>query len=195
MKISFIDPTGPDYESNQLLSNYITTKCEAGKAIAFQFYSLFMYGIQLNHLIPRKDIMQYLNSDIEGDENTRQFDILYADQLLNDRVTFYDLMTMISPLQMYEEILVISNYNHPNVTPIIDSIIKFIQQRYGLESYIINYPEDIDPFVFSEFKTDIGYQTYIKDFEWFIKTLNSEPDVNTKRYLMKTLKLYNKDML
>ena len=45
---------------------------------------------------------------------------------------------------------------------------KLIQQRYGIRSYIINDICDIDPFALSDFETEIGYQNYLRDVEWYL---------------------------
>ena len=49
------------------------------------------------------------------------------------------------------------------VEAIVDSLIKFIQERYSLQSFLINDIDDIDPFATSTFITEGGYLNYIDD--------------------------------
>lgn len=168
MKLEFVDTTTPD------MVNYIVTKGESGKATVFKFFSIINYGITLNNLMPREDVMRHLSyslnyPDLEEQES-KEFDMEYANQIISDKASFYDLMKVMSSLQDNEntdEVMIVSNYTHPVVMPIIDSLSKFIQQRYGIQTYIVNYPEDIDPYSISEFESDIGYSNYLHDIEWF----------------------------
>ena len=95
---------------------------------------------------------------------------MYAEQLMNDKASFFDFMKMMSSLQSTEgsdEVIVVTNYTHPVVMPIVDSLVKFIQERYGIRSYISKYPEDIDPYTVSEFEDMEHYMLYLKDIEWY----------------------------
>ena len=162
MKLQFIDPSSP------ILMDYIVTKGDSGKAAVFRYYTLFMYGYPLNCLQPKPDIIKYLFESQDGDESSRTFDQLYADQIINDKGSFFDFMTFMEALQNYDEVIIVSNYMHPNVYPILDSLMKLIQQRYGIRSYIINDIYDIDLFALSDFETEIGYQNYLRDVEWYL---------------------------
>ena len=167
MKLEFVDTTSP------IMINYIHTKGESGKATIFGFYSMLGYGTPLSNLNPREPVMKHLgvalNFPDREEEESRAFDIMYAEQLMNDKASFFDLMKIMSALQSNgtDEVIVVTNYNHPVVMPIVDSLIKFIQERYGIRSYITSYPEDIDPYTVSEFEDMEHYMLYLKDIEWY----------------------------
>ena len=166
MKLEIVDPM-----IDQNLIEWVMTKGDSGKAAVFRYYSLWMYGLPLNCLQPKQEIMKYLFESEEGDQNSKIFDQLYAEQIMNDKGTFFDMMTFLESLERYDETIIVSNYTHPNVYPILDSLIKFIQQRYGIQTFIINDSYDIDPFSVSEFETEEGYQNYLRDIEWYLSIL------------------------
>ena len=160
MKLLIIDISG-----KRELVEYIQLKEEAEKAAVFNFFALEMLGNKLN-IAPTGDLMPLLSPKYEGDEASREFDERYAYQLANHPNTKYDLMIMLEQLQLKEEVILVCNYNHPTVLPIIDSICKYIQQRYSLNAFLASDLEDIDPFELSDFETNEGYDNYIRDLAW-----------------------------
>ena len=104
-----------------------------------------------------------------GDEASKIFDEEYAKQLSNKRASRFDLAIMLEQLQLKDEVILLSNPNHQIVGSIIDSLCKYIQQKYTVQAYIVNEVEDIDEFALSEFDTDEGYEAYVKDIEWMIE--------------------------
>ena len=161
MKLIFVDING-----KQELVDYIRLKEEAGKAAVFRFYALEMLGNKLN-IGPTPDLMPLLNPDSElGDQTSKVFDEKYAEQLSNLPSTKYDLMIMLEQLQLVEEVIVVCNYNHPTIMPIVDSLCKYIQQKYTIQAYLVSDMDDINPFELSEFDTDEGYDAYIRDVLW-----------------------------
>ena len=88
------------------------------------------------NLIPPVKVSDY--------RDEKEFDIMYANYIINNDNAFIDLMKII-----YDE------YDSGNIDPICilverdeirdcltESLIKFIQQRYGINSYLINTVED-----------------------------------------------------
>ena len=69
------------------------------------------------------------------------FDVWYANWLLTDPAAFYDLMRVMydiySGIDVY---LCVSDV--PELQWINESFMKFLQQRYGINCFIINEPED-----------------------------------------------------
>ena len=168
MKLEFVDPTSP------MMINYIHTKGESGKATVFTFFSLLNYGIQLPNLAPREPVMRHLSMSLNVPESeeieSREFDMMYAEQLVSDKATFFDLLKIMSCLQTNgnsDEVIVVTEYHNPVVMQVVDSLAKFIQGRYGIQSYIVSYPEDIDPYAISEFEDTFRYLIYLKDIEWY----------------------------
>jgi hypothetical protein len=165
MKLTFIDITSP-----QLL-DYVQTKEYSGKAAVFRFFALEMIGTPLKGLEPISTIMPYLSpcNDAYGDESTRLFDGQYARQLSELPESRFALGVILEQLQLVDEVIIVSNYNHPVITDIVDSLCKYIQQKYNLQAYIVKDIDDIDPFSLSEFGSNEGYQNYVKDVEWMIQ--------------------------
>ena len=162
MKLTFVDPTYDQY-----IIDYIKTKEQCKKCIVFRFYSLLMYGAPLDNLIPLPQVMNLLFTTMEGDEYSKDFDTAYAYQLLTHQPSFVDLMQIMGSIQYTEEVFVISNYTHENVSPIIDSLIKFIQERYSIRPYIVNAVEDINELAVCDFQSHEGYINLIRDIDRF----------------------------
>ena len=161
MKLSIVEPLNPQ------VFEYVKLKTEIKGCSAFRFFTIVMYGIPLDNLAPQYNIVEYLNTLPEGDECTRDFDIAYANQLMNNPYSFIDLMQIMSSLQLSDEVFLLSNYSHPYVAQILDSLIKFIQERYSIYPYIINEYEDINDLAISDFQTIDGYKNFNADLDRF----------------------------
>lgn len=72
------------------------------------------------------------------------FDINYANFLLNDSNTFCDLMKIIINLYHGNNVYIIYHTDDEYNELIAESLLKFIQQRYGYNHYIIHTYEDLD---------------------------------------------------
>lgn len=96
-------------------------------------YSSLIEGMQKINLMPPQFVC---NDEYE-------FDMMYANWLITDPVAFHDLMlVMYAVYEGYDVYLCASNIDV--VQPINESLIKFIQQRYGINCYVINDPEDLE---------------------------------------------------
>ena len=163
----------------------------------FNFYSTSCYGIPLKNLGPSKEIVdKYLlnNSFENGDEMTYQFDMNYASQLFNDDNSFIDLMILLFAVnggninysneeQVLKggDVIVLTNYSNVFMQVILDSLMKYIQQRYGIQSYIINDINDYDSLEYSEF-SDIGMCNFISDTARFLYLTSKDADDLYKKY-------------
>ena len=162
MKLTFIDVSGKPE-----LVEWVQNKEIGGKAAVFRMYALEMIGTPLKSLMPSSDIMVYLNPTNEGDEGSRIFDERYATQLSKLPAARFDLGILLEALQLKDEVYVVCNYTHSTVGPIVDSLSKYIQQKYTIKGiYLVNDLEDIDEFATTEFDTDEGYAAFVKDVEW-----------------------------
>lgn len=72
------------------------------------------------------------------------FDMNYANFLLNNDVAFYDLMQIVLNLYDGRNIYILYNIDDDYNELIAESLLKFIQQRYGYNYYIIQSYEDLD---------------------------------------------------
>lgn len=154
--------------NDQALLNYIRDRHENGGVPVFRFYSILMYGIELKNLYPSSYTMQYLRESHFGDSDTFEFDRAYAVQLLQAVPSFMDLMSVISSLESEEQVIVLVDYTHPNAIPIIDSLIKYIQERYSINVYIYNDIGDINVLDSSDFQTKEGYMNYVEDMNRYM---------------------------
>ena len=141
-------------------------------------------------------VFEYLlnNSFEDGDESTYKFDMEYANQLYNDENSFIDLMVLMFAVNggniannSEEEILkggdviVLTNYSNIFMQVILDSLMKYIQQRYGIQSYIINDINDYDSLEYSEF-SNTGMCNFISDVSRFLYLTSKDADDLYKKY-------------
>lgn len=183
MKLSIIDP-----QNDQRLVEYILLKSISMSRLPFNFYSIIDYGIRLNNLLPTKETMLWLRSSEYSDAESFNFDSIYANQLLNYEPSFIDLMNLLSNIEYQEETILMSNYNNKLIMPILDSLLKLIQERYGIDYYIINVLEDIDSISFSEFASPMQYSTFITDIQRYYKLTKQRIPVASEEEIEEDLK-------
>lgn len=159
MKLTIYDPQN-DYR----LVDYIITRSISLGLLPYNFYSILQYGIMLNELMP-VDILR----ELQYNDESFDFDVAYANKLLSHEPTFIQLMTLLHDIELRDETILISNYTNEKMMPIIDSLLKFIYERYGIDSFIINTIEDIDHFSSSEFVSQFHYQTFVADVHRYYK--------------------------
>lgn len=152
------------------LFEYVKTKHEYKACPVFRFYSLIMYGVSVDGMIPLPYVLNLLKESNFGDENTRDFDLAYANQLITHQPSIIDLMQVLGSLQFSEETFLLCDLRHPNVLNTVESLLKFIYERYGINSFIIKDVMDIDELKFSDFQTEQGYSTFIADLDRFKMT-------------------------
>ena len=169
MKLTVVDP-----QNDPNLIPWIMTRVTATARIPYNFYSILDYGYQLHNLHPHKDLMKLLCDGQFGDGNTLEFDKGYAAQLLGDDKSFIDFMILMQGVICVEdETILLSNYTSRVVMPILDSLLKLIQQRYGINTFIVNTVDDIDPLGVSELGSLEQQQTFSSDLARYIKLTGS----------------------
>ena len=164
MKLTVIDP-----QSDMDLLQWLSTKVVSDMRLPYNFYSILDYGIRLDHLYPKDELLPLLKETMDGDGNSLQFDQAYARQILQDDPTFIDFMTLMHGVIKDEETILISNYTSPLIMPILDSLLKAIQQRYGINGFIVNTMDDLDSLSSSEFGTLQQQLTFSEDCVRFAK--------------------------
>lgn len=105
------------------------------KVKIFNFTS-FKMGYKKLNIFPRRECLQYVNQG-------KLFDQMYAVQLLEDEQMFLDLMQVI--VQAYDgvEIVILVTFGN-GWDFIVESLEKFLQQRYGFISSTITCAEDYE---------------------------------------------------
>ena len=142
MSLIFADPS-----RDNILTKYIIDKNDTDKIKLYNFGSIIGLGTRLDALYPQPNVMALLKAADFGegdDELSLRFDKAYMYQILNSDDSFKALMTFMVETQEEKDIIILCNYNEPNFQPVIESLIKFIQERYGINSYIVSAIEDIE---------------------------------------------------
>jgi len=182
MKLNIVDP-----QNDQRLIEYISIRSISMARLPFNFYSLLQYGIMLNNLIPVPEVMSLLKQSRYGDADTYLFDKEYANQLISHTPSFIDLMNLLSNIEHQDEIILISNYSNRMIMPILDSLLKLIQERYGIDSYLINTLDDIDQFSVSEFASPIQYNLFVSDIQRYYKLIKQQIPIASEAELEEDL--------
>jgi hypothetical protein len=171
MRLIIVDP-----QNDPRLVEWITTKAVADDKQPFNVFSILDYGYRLDKLAPLNDFLEYLKEDETGDTNSIQFDQKYAQYILGNDEAFIAFMSIMSKVIDEEDTIVISNYNSPALMPIIDSLLKLIQQRYGINAFIVNTIEDLESIhlKYNEFGSYEQHLTFVNDVERFSK-LTKQP--------------------
>ena len=137
----------------------------------YNFNSFKEYGVPLN-LFPPNNL---------GAISEYDFDCKYAEYIMMNDAVFMNFMNMIMDLYMGNNVFILVQYDDESFfnsdnsswnTMLIESLFKFIQQRYGLNATLINSPEDIsiaEEMSFTEFgicNMDIDKErfTYINEY-------------------------------
>jgi len=105
----------------------------------FNISNLIEQGIRLNCLIPPGLISE-----------DKDFDMYYANFIMQNDNAFVELMNVMYNLYEGNLVYILIDYSdYKNL--LTESLIKFIQQRYGYNAYIVNTLEDFDHVRASEF--------------------------------------------
>lgn len=134
-------------------------------SVVFNLSSLFEGFDRVNILPPFKI-----------DRYDRDFDVMYANYILENENVFYEFMKIIMSLY-YDLITVILVDKSDIYEPINESLMKFIQQRYGLICNSINYIEDWECIQDSEFSIQ-GLYNLDLDKERFVYIHAKNNDIN-----------------
>ena len=167
MRLEFIN-----IQLDQDLLHYAVERHNNGIPV-YRLYTLSIFGENVPNLIPNQACMVHLRECDFGDSDTYEFDRQYAAQIMSNIYSFIDLFKILSKIEDHEEVIVLTDYTHPNSIPIIDSLIKFIQQRYSLQTIIINEITDIDPLQEFDFESQEGYRNYMNDLGRYYDIMKS----------------------
>lgn len=110
-----------------LLYGTVQNLQKTDKTEVYNFSSLNEYYSKLNLLPPREF----------GWEYDYDFDIRYANYIMTNDTVFFDMMMIVYSLYQGKDIFVLIDDNII-LEPMNESLFKFIQQRYGYNSYRIN---------------------------------------------------------
>lgn len=94
---------------------------------------------RLSSLIPTSSV--FIQSEVGLED--RNFDLWYANYLLTDVNAFKALMKIIYPLYCGDDVFCIIDRDDYREL-FLESILKFIQQRYGFNGYVISENDDFN---------------------------------------------------
>lgn len=191
MKLIFVN-----INNDQSVIDFVHTKSVIEDTLPFKYITLLDFGIPVYNLFPKKEILYLLRESINGDSNTLEFDKQYYTQIFTDKNTFIDFMKIVSVLESQEYTFVLTNYDEEYYIAITDALIKVIQLRYSIQSYIIQNKEDIDEndFKHTSFNSPEGYQNYIKDIDQYALLIDNGSLLNNKKELMEKNNNIDRDL-
>lgn len=138
----------------------IKSQFEDFKVINFDCYII---GYPNANLLPINVSTDYYND--------RDFDIAYANYLMGNDNVFINFFNLIIELHMGNNIFLISN-NETGYVNLSESLMKFIQQRYGFNGGFAAEPEDLFYIKESSFTVE-GLANFDNDRSRYLSILNS----------------------
>ena len=111
--------------------------------------SMFMKnGIEyLSNLTPSSSSISISNMQLDDE---RDFDIRYANYLMTNDAAFIDIMKIIYNLYQGFDVFCISDVWEESNELFVESILKFIQQKYGFNGQILG---DVEDFMYTQDST------------------------------------------
>ncbi len=97
-------------------------------------------GIEyLSNLTPSSSNIAVSNMQLNDE---REFDIRYANYLSTNDAAFIDIMKIVYNLYQGYDVFCIADVGDEYNELFVESILKFIQQKYGFNGQILGSPED-----------------------------------------------------
>lgn len=132
---------------------YIEREC-----IIYNLNSL-VEGYNILHLIPPNNL---------GATNGYEFDYNYMIYIMNDDNNFIEFMKIILPLyQNTSDVFLIIDDQEIWALEVTDSLMKLIQQRYGINGVLIESQDDYNEAVDDYFNPEFGIQNMDGDTQRF----------------------------
>lgn len=93
-------------------------------------------GFERLNLIPPSIQNMYLND--------KNFDLLYANYILQNDAVFYEMMKIVYSIYSGNTVYILTSTDLQECDFVAESLQKFIQSRYGIISNNVNSEEDLD---------------------------------------------------
>jgi len=123
--------------------------------------------INFNSLIEGFPSANLLPPNNLGAISEYDFDVKYMNWILCNDTNFINFMNIIMEIYYGRNIYLIINKDEWG-TVLIESLLKLIQQRYGINATFINSPEDIYYAPDSEFNSYYGINNFDQDKERYV---------------------------
>lgn len=104
-----------------------------------------------------------LDPNIVAGFEEREFDMWYANQLLNEHTMFMNMIHLIYTLQQANTLYLIIGDDWWSYT-LIESFLKFLQARYGITGTLVQSDEDIEFAGETDFNPHYGIRNYDIDY-------------------------------
>lgn len=138
----------------------------AGEGVEFNFTSFKEGGVRLNYLIPYLD---QISDDFE-------FDLAYANYIMNNDQVFVQFFQIIYNLYLGKDVFIAVDSEENWAENLLESLLKFIQERYGYIAIKIESEEDYlyarNNFS-SDFNPEFGLYNLDSDKERFYSLIDS----------------------
>lgn len=109
----------------------------------YNLSSPYNIGTPLEAMLPNPEIIP--EEVIRSYDESPEFDMAYSNYIFNNQNAFFAFMSLVLPLYDDPEACVIIYYAQgPFRDMVMEFLAKFIQARYGYNSYIINDPGDLE---------------------------------------------------
>lgn len=119
-------------------------------------------GRKLTKLFPPNELLQYAPYDSD------QFTEVYQAYVENNQEAFKDFMEIMMAHYYNTDVIVLTDLSSPVIFPIMETIMKIIQKRYGYLCYIVTELQDLFHCKESDMSIE-GAINFLRDKEWFIK--------------------------
>ena len=130
----------------------------------YNLSSVYQMGVSVHDLIPNPF---GLNIDI----NSQEFDVYVFNTIFANERLFAIFLQMVNDVFNGNDIYIMIDDNVELKIALSESVIRIIQQRYGLEYSIVNTPEDFECVEETKFSF-IGIQIFDQDNKRFMFCLN-----------------------
>lgn len=130
-------------------------------------------GKKLSKLFPPSSIFEYVPYDSD------QFPDVYQAYVEKNPDAFKDFMEIMMAYYYNTEVIVLTDLSSPVIYPIMETIVKLIQKRYGYLASIVSEMPDLFHCKESDM-SEQGAINFLRDKEWFVReTVDPEKVLQT----------------
>ena len=116
-------------------------------------FTSYTQGFTNTELIPPNNL---------GAISEYDFDLKYMNYILEDNYRFCKFMDIVFNFYYHKNIFLIINYEDWSIN-LVESLLKLIQQRYGINSTMVNEPEDLTSIQDVDFDPYYGIRNFDMD--------------------------------
>lgn len=131
------------------------------KYFVLNLFNAVDLGKRLTALFPPNEVFQVAPYDSD------QFMDVYQAYVENNPEAFKDFLEIMMAYYYNADVIVLTDFKSPVIYPMVETIIKIIQKRYGYQASIASNIEDLVRCKESDM-TEQGNYIFLRDKEWFI---------------------------